>query len=426
MKWRVSQSRVAGSVELPGDKSLGHRSLMLAAMAAGRSRIGNLSRGADIASTVACLRGLGASVWSEDGRTLVESKGSFSPPAADLFAGNSGTTMRLLSGILAGQPFHSRLSGDASLSSRPMERVAEPLRRMGATIHSHLGSAPLDIHGGGLHGIAYSSPVGSAQIKSAVLLAGVYADGETQVSEPVKSRDHTERMLSALDVPVRVAGTTASLRGGSRPTAFDVELPGDPSSAAFLLAAAALTDGDLTAENLLLNETRTGFSRVLARMGANVEVTVEREAVGEPVGSLRVCGKVYKATSIAASEVPMLIDELPLVALLGSQVYGVTTVQGAEELRVKETDRITTVVDALRAMGADIEERPDGFQVRGPTQLHGVEVSSHGDHRLAMMLAVAGLVASGSMTVHGAEAADVSFPGYRAELSRLGGAVEAV
>ncbi len=426
MKWRVSPSRVAGRVELPGDKSLGHRSLMLAAMAAGRSRIGNLSRGQDIASTAACLRALGVGVDEAGGTAVVESAGQFSPPSRELFAGNSGTTMRLLSGILAGQPFRSRLCGDASLSSRPMERVADPLRRMGAHVGTRDGKAPLEIRGGDLHGIDYRSPVGSAQVKSAVLLAGVYADGETRVTEPAKSRDHTERMLSALGVPVRISGTEASIRGGGRPSPFDADLPGDPSSAAFLIAAGVLTGGSVIAENLLLNETRTGFSRILARMGADVEATVDRNVVGEPAGKLRVGGTVQKPVSIESSEVPALIDELPLVALLGTQVSGVTSVRGAGELRVKETDRIVATVDALRSLGADIEARPDGFDVRGPTSLRGAEVSANGDHRLAMMLAVAGLVASGSTTIHGADAADVSFPGFRAELSRLGGTIEAL
>lgn len=426
MRWRVSRSRVAGSLTPPGDKSLGHRSLMFAAMAQGRSRIGNLSRGEDVASTAACLRALGVTIAEENGKTVVESTGRFSQPEGDLFAGNSGTTMRLLSGVLAGQPFTCRLCGDASLSSRPMERVAEPLNRMGASVRTTNGTAPLQIRGGYLHGIHYHSPVSSAQIKSAVLVAGIYAQGETWVTEPAKSRDHTERMLSALGVPVHVTGTTASIVGGRRPATFDADLPGDPSSAAFLLAAGVLTGGDVRADNLLLNETRTGFSRVLSRMGAEVEAEAQRDVIGEPVGSLRVAGSVRKAASVEPCEVPTLIDELPLVALLGTQVDGVTSVRGAEELRIKETDRIATTVHALRAMGADIEARGDGFDVRGPSPLRGAEVSARGDHRLAMMLAIAGLIASGSTTILGAEAADVSFPSFRREICRLGGAIDVV
>jgi 3-phosphoshikimate 1-carboxyvinyltransferase len=397
---------------------------MFAAMAQGRSRIGNLPRGQDVASTAACLQALGVTILEEDGKTAVESSGRFSMPNEPLFAGNSGTTMRLLSGILAGQPFTSRLCGDASLSSRPMERVAEPLNHMGAVVRTTNGSAPLEIRGGHLHGIDYHSPVSSAQIKSAVLLAGVYAEGETQVTEPARSRDHTERMLSALGVPVRVVGSTVCIRGGSRPESFDADLPGDPSSAAFLLSAAVLTGGHVRVDNLLLNETRAGFIRVLERMGAVVKAAVQRDVIGEPAGSLQVGGQVQRATSVEPSEVPALIDELPLVALLGTQVDGVTSVRGAEELRVKETDRIATTVDALRAMGAQIEACRDGFDVRGPTVLKGAEISAEGDHRLAMMLAVAGLIARGPTTILGAEAADVSFPGFRRELTRLGGAID--
>lgn len=422
----MTASRTEGVVGLPGDKSISHRSLILAGMATGESKIGNLSRGVDVVATAACLRRIGISVRDEAGRVVVESPGRFAPPTSDLDARNSGTTMRLMSGVVAGQSFVSRLTGDASLSTRPMERVAEPLRRMGASVETHNGRAPLRIRGGGLRGVDYSSPLSSAQVKSAILLAGVYAEGETSVTEPERSRDHTERMLTALGVPVRVRGSTASLQGGRCPTRFEADLPGDPSSAAFLLAAAALTNGTVAVINLLLNPSRLGFATVLAAMGATVEIEVEHNVLGEPVGWLRVSGSVSNSASVAASEVPALIDELPLLALLGTQVSGVTSVEGAGELRVKETDRIATVVTALRAMGADIEGRPDGFDVRGPTQLRGAAVDSAGDHRLAMMLAVAGLVASGVTTVRGADAANVSFPGFAQELSRLGGTIDSV
>lgn len=424
MKWFVSPSQVSGGVCLPGDKSLSHRALILAAMASGRSEIHGISDGADVRSTTDCLRCLGVDIRIDGGRALVESDGTFSPPTADLYAGNSGTTMRLLAGVLAGQRFSSRLTGDDSLSRRPMERVAEPLRMMGAAVATRNGTPPLDIVGSQLRGIEYRSPVASAQVKSAVLLAGVYARGETSVSEPAVSRDHTERMLNALGVPVSVSGGTASVTGGVIPRAFTAGLPGDPSSAAFFFAAGALTGGSVTAENVLLNPSRLGFEEVLKRMGVQVRSHVEHETMGEPVGSLHVEGRPTRAANISAEEVPSLIDELPLVALLATQVPGVTTVRGAAELRAKETDRIEAVVSSLRAMGADIDARPDGFEVRGPANLSAASLESHGDHRLAMMLAVAGLIANGTTTIAGAEAAAISFPTFARTLQGLGGEIE--
>jgi 3-phosphoshikimate 1-carboxyvinyltransferase len=399
---------------------------MLAAMADGRSEIVNLPGGADVQSTAACIRQLGVTVEVENGTVLVGSCGRLTAPACDLHAGNSGTTMRLLCGILAGQPFRSRLTGDASLSSRPMERVAEPLRLMGASIETNGGTAPIKVRGSQLTGVSYRSPVASAQVKSAILFAGVFAEGETAVHEPARSRDHTERMLAALGVPVRVSGTTASVLGGQRPQAFRATLPGDPSSAAFFFAATALTGGQIEIEGLLLNETRSRFLDVLERMGARVERQVEREEIGEPVGSVSVRGDVTQAVHVGADEVPGLIDELPLVALLATQSDGVSEIRGAAELRLKETDRIDAVVTSLRAMGADIEALPDGFVVRGPTPLAGTEMDSRGDHRVAMMLAVAGVAAEGTTTIEGAEAADVSLPSFATLLQEVGGAIHAV
>jgi 3-phosphoshikimate 1-carboxyvinyltransferase len=424
MKWRVRPSSVGGNVRLPGDKSLGHRALMLAAMAAGRSEIRNLSHGADIRSTISCLRTLGVDIRTSNDATVVESNGTLSEPRVPLDAGNSGTTMRLLCGILAGQPFESCLDGDASLCRRPMGRVIAPLELMGASIESVQGHAPLRLRGGSLHGVAYRSPVASAQVKSAVLLAGLYATGTTSVTEPVPSRDHTERMLTALGVPVRVVGTTSTLEGGKRPSAFSTRLPGDPSSAAFFLAAAALTGGETTVRDMLLNDTRLGFVRALETMGVVVETAEDRQDLGERAGNIRVSGTVRTAISISEEDVPSLVDELPLVALLATQADGVSEMHGAGELRVKETDRIQTTVAGLRALGADIDGLPDGFVVRGPRTLRGSRVSSNGDHRVAMMLAVAGLVATGTTTIDGAEAANVSFPDFAPSLHALGASID--
>lgn len=424
MKWRVSPSRVSGTVCLPGDKSLSHRALILAAMSGGRSEIRKLSPGADVQSTADCLRRLGATIFDDGDSVVVEARSGLTPPSTQLFAGNSGTTMRLLAGVLAGQEFTSCLTGDRSLSQRPMERVAEPLRRMGASVTTDRGHAPIRIGGAALHGIHYETPVASAQIKSAILLAGVYAHGETCVTEPAASRDHTERMLAALGVPVRVGARTVTVDGGTIPLPFAASLSGDPSSAAFFLAAAALTGGRVTAENLLLNPTRTGFVDVLRRMGVEVSVQVEREELGEPVGTITVAGMPMNQIAITRDEVPSLIDELPLVALLGTQVDGTTSVRGAEELRVKETDRIEAVVTLLRAMGSEIEDLPDGFLVHGPTRLSAAHLDSRGDHRLAMMAAVAGLIADGTTTVEGADAAAVSFPSFASSIRSMGGEVD--
>jgi 3-phosphoshikimate 1-carboxyvinyltransferase len=424
MKWRVSPSRVSGQMRLPGDKSLSRRALIMAAMANGRSEIRGLSDGADVRSTADCLRRLGVIIRTEGDVTVVESGATLAPPQLDLCAGNSGTTMRLLAGVLAAQPYSSRLTGDESLSKRPMERVAEPLRRMGAAVATRDGVPPLEITGARLNGIHYQTPVASAQVKSAVLLAGVYASGETSVTEPVPSRDHTERMLDALGVPVRISGTTASISGGSLPRPLIAGLPGDPSSAAFFFAAASLTGGQVVAENMLLNPTRLGFGRVLERMGVRVQSDVRRHAVGEPVGTMEVEGPPTRAVTIAADEVPSLIDELPLVALLATQISGVTSVRGAAELRTKETDRIEAVASSLGAMGANVQALPDGFEVRGPTVLSAAELDSRGDHRLAMTLSVAGLIANGITTIAGAEAAEISFPNFPDTLRRLGADLE--
>jgi len=426
MRWRVTPAVIGGQTHVPGDKSIAHRALMLASLASGFSRIDRLPDGADVHSTAQCLRRLGVDLRIDGDTALVTSTGRLSASPAPLDAGNSGTTMRLLAGILAGQPFRSCLLGDESLSRRPMTRVVQPLNAMGASIHSNEGGAPLEIHARQLHGIDYALPVASAQVKSAILLAGLFAEGVTSVSEPHPSRDHTERMLAAVGVQVQVEGLRATLHGGQAPDTFTMSVPGDLSSAGFLLVAAALSGGDVTIDEVGLNPTRSGLLDVLREMGANVEILGQRQEMGEPVGRLRVSGRICRPVTVEAAQVPGLVDELPLVVLLATQARGTSVIRGAAELRVKETDRIATVAASLRRLGADLDELADGFVVRGPTALHGCNVSSHGDHRLAMLLAVAGAIAAGETVVDGVEAADVSFPNFAEVLGSLGGNIEHV
>jgi 3-phosphoshikimate 1-carboxyvinyltransferase len=426
MKWRVQPTRIGGSAIVPGDKSIAHRALMLAGLARGTSVIRNLPAGEDVLSTASCMSRLDVGVDVTDGTAHIRSNGGVSAPVQDLDAGNSGTTIRLLSGILAGQGFSSRLTGDASLRRRPMARVVEPLRQMGASISTQDGSAPLDIAASSLHGIQYTLPVASAQVQSAILLAGLFATGTTTVVEIVPARDHTERMLAALGLNIQRHGHAVEVQCGRVPDAFALTVPGDISSAAFLWAAAALTGGEVTIDSVGLNPTRSALLGVLERMGARITVSSEHEEAGEPRGTTSVSGRIERPIHIRAEDVPGLVDELPLVALLATQVSGDSVVEGAGELRVKETDRIAAVARELRVMGANIEERPDGWRIRGGTPLRGGQVQSHGDHRLAMMLAVAGAGAQGETVIEGTEVAAVSFPGFASVFASLGGVIDEV
>ena len=426
MRWRVTPAVIGGQTEAPGDKSIAHRALMLASLASGFSRINRLPPGADVRSTAQCLRRLGADLRIDENVAFMISTGRLSAPQAPLDAGNSGTTMRLLAGILAGQPFDSCLIGDESLSRRPMSRIVAPLNAMGASIQARNGGAPLEIHGRRLHGIDYALPMASAQVKSAILLAGLFAEGATSVTEPHRSRDHTERMLAALGVEVQVKGLRTTLRGGQLPRAFTMSVPGDLSSASFLVVAAAMSGGEVTIDDVGLNPTRSGLLDVLRDMGADVEISDRPQEMGEPVGRPRVSGPIRMPITVEAAQVPRLVDELPLVVLLATQAPGTSAIRGAAELRVKETDRIATVASSLRRLGADLDELVDGFVVRGPTALRGCNVSSHSDHRLAMLLAVAGAIADGETVVDGVEAADVSFPNFAEVLRSLGGNIERV
>ena len=423
--------RVAGRVRLPGDKSISHRYALVASLATGRSTIGSYSSGADCAATLDCLRRLGVDVTSsraEDGTLRVEIAGrglrGFQFPGAEpsnaLDAQNSGTTMRLLTGVLAAQPFMTRIKGDVSLSRRPMTRVTEPLEHMGAVIASNNGYPPLVIHGSSrIHGITYKTPVPSAQIKSAILLAGIQADGTTTVVESVQTRNHTELALRAFGAVVSTEGARVALTGGQQLQGGHFVVPGDISSSAFWAAAAAALPGsDVEIENVGLNPTRTALLDVLRRAGAVVDIQVEREAGGEPSGRVRIRHGQRGALSLGADEVPLLIDEIPALAAWATHGNELR-VTGAVELRVKESDRITALVRGLQALGADVDEFSDGFHVRGARKLKGGQADAVGDHRLAMAFAIAALGAQGPSMIAGADSVAISYPEFFATLERL-------
>jgi 3-phosphoshikimate 1-carboxyvinyltransferase len=416
--------RLEGNLAVPGDKSVSHRALIFAAMAAGRSVIRGAAHGADVASTAASLARLGLDVPAGPVPRLlsVEGLGWQVAREADLDAGNSGTTMRLLTGALAGRPGRFVLSGDASLSLRPMERVASPLRRMGASVSlARGGRPPIQVEGRPLHGIAYDIPIASAQVKGAVLLAGLQAEGPTSVAEPGVSRDHTERMLVWLGLPVSIAPGTVTLAAGKHLPlpAFELDVPGDFSSAAFWVVAATLVPGSrVCIEGVGVNPSRTGLLEILASMGAEVEV-IPQAAEPELIGSLRARSAELRGVRVSGGVVARTIDELPLVAVAATQAEGVTTIRDAAELRVKESDRLAVLAAGLRELGADVEEAPDGLSVRGPTPLHGGRVESAGDHRMAMAFAVAAMIASGPVTVGGWEGTAISYPGFLDDLAGL-------
>jgi len=417
---------VRGRVRPPGDKAISHRYALLAALADGRSEIRGYSTGGDCASTIGCLRALGVAIEEvgrdASGLTLTvngRGLGGLSAPAAMLDAGNSGSTMRMLAGILSAHPFQTTMTGDDSLRRRPMRRVILPLERMGARIGSDDGRPPLSIQGtSSIQPIEFAPEVPSAQVKTAVLLAGLHADGLTTVHEPLATRDHTERALDAFGVRVEARGRSVSVRGRQRLAAQNLDVPGDISSAAFwMVAAASLAGSEIEIGSVGINPTRTGVIDVLRRMGA--DVTVENGSnVGEPIGTIRVRHGHLGSTVIAPEDVPGVIDELPVLGALATH-GGELRVTGAQELRVKESDRISALADGLRRMGADIDELPDGFHVRGSRRLRGGEVDARNDHRLAMAFAVAALGASGPTTIHDAGAAAVSYPEFFAVLESL-------
>lgn len=416
--------RVHATLRVPGDKSISHRYALLAALADGPSRLTNYSPGADCHSTLACLRQLGVEITEEpDGAVTVLGRGfaALRSASGPLDAGNSGTTMRLMAGVLAGLPFSTTMIGDASLTRRPMRRVIEPLELMGARIDANEGRPPLTVHGAALHGIHYEPKVPSAQVKSAVLLAGLSARGTTTVTEPAQTRDHTEQAFATFGLTMKRDGLTVSIDGGQRLSGQTLVVPGDFSSAAFwMVAAAALPGSRIQIDDVGLNPTRTGLVDVLRRFGARVDVRPSSVSAGEPRGSIIVEGDKTGTVDIAPSEVPGLIDELPAIAALAAHA-GTVRVRGAEELRVKESDRIAVLVAGFRALGIAAEEHPDGFTIGGgaakaPT---GGIAHARDDHRMAMAFAIAALAAHGPSTIEGADVVAISYPGFFDTLSRL-------
>ena len=426
MEIRVHRApRIEADIRVPGDKSISHRAALLAALSDGTCRLRNYLRGEDCLGTLRVLRQLGVAMEeASDGTFIVHGcAGRFAATEYDLDCGNSGTTMRLMSGLLAAQPFHSRLTGDASLSRRPMRRVMEPLGLMGATLRTEgQGDCPpLVIEGSAtLQGIEYRLPVASAQVKSCVLLAGLLARGKTTVVQPVTTRDHTERMLEYFGVPVERAGEHISVLGGHLPQARDFQIPGDISSAAFWLVAAAAQPGaNIVVRDVGLNPTRIGLLGILLRMGARLREEEHSKGPGEPIGKIEIVGARLRGTSIGGKEIPNVIDEIPVLAVAGALASGTTTIRDAGELRVKESDRLAVVAHHLAAMGAEVTENPDGLVIHGGRPLHGARLSSHGDHRIAMAFAIAGLFAEGETVIEDTDCVETSYPGFAEQLRRM-------
>ncbi|MFQ5943232.1 MAG: 3-phosphoshikimate 1-carboxyvinyltransferase [Anaerolineales bacterium] len=426
MELRVAggAKKLMGTIQVPGDKSITHRALLLGAMARGSTRLQGALRAGVIDTMAECLEALGVMVEPlEENETLVHGTKWLSPDRP-LVCGNSGTTMRFLLGALAGSEVSATLTGSRRLSQRPMDRVAEPLRRMGAQIAGLNGSdqPPLEVTGSRLHGIEYETQVASAQVKSAILLAGLHAEGRTRIREPIASRDHSERLLRLLGVSVTSANGTVTLNPIHTPIPpFELAIPGDISAAAFPIAAALLTPGsEIMVQNVGLNATRTGLLDALLRMEAQIETTDASDSDTEPAGHLLVAASVMRGIEIRAERVVSMIDEIPILAVIATQAHGDTQIRGAGELRLKESDRLSSMTAELRKMGAKIEEHRDGLTIQGPRPLTGARVSSHGDHRVAMALAVAGMLASGETIISSAEVIQESYPGFMATLHSIG------
>lgn len=414
-----------GELTVPGDKSISHRSVMFGAISEGITEVTHFLKSADCLSTISCFRKMGITIEEKAQTLLIHGKGlhGLSAPAEVLDTGNSGTTTRLISGILAGQSFESHLIGDASICKRPMGRIMKPLQAMGADIASDRGNdcAPLTIKGHPLKAIHYDSPVASAQVKSCVLLAGLYADGPVSVTEPALSRNHTELMLSSFGASVTSFGTTATILPDPHLVGQKVSVPGDISSAAYFICAALMVPGsEVLIRNVGINPTRDGILRVVRAMGADIEYRNIREQAGEKTADLLVrYTKDLHGTVIEGDLIPTLIDEIPVIAVLAATADGETVIRDAEELRVKESDRLTIMVDSLRAMGCDIEGTPDGMIIRGGRPMQGAQIDSHLDHRIAMSFAVASLVAEGTTAIQNAECVNISYPEFYRDLASL-------
>ncbi len=412
----MSVKRLEGSVHIPGDKSISHRYAMLAAIAEGVSTIRSFAESVDCQSTLDCLQKLGVKIDREGSDVTIEGAGldGLRPSAEPLDAGNSGSTIRMMAGILSGQSFQTVIGGDASLSRRPMKRIIDPLSRMGARIYSSEGGLPpLTIEGGRLVPIRYELPVASAQVKTAVLFAGLYAEGLTEVVEPHRARDHSEIALKQFGVEVGREGRTIIVRGRARLAAQELAVPGDISSAAFFIVAGLLVPGsDLAFQGIGLNPTRTAIIEFLRSIGGDIKVLNCESRNGELVGDLRVRASSLRGGEIPRESTPGLIDELPALAVLGTQTEDGLIFRGAQELRVKESDRISAVAENLRKMGAKVEEFPDGLRVAGRQSLKGAEISSYGDHRIAMAFSIAGLIADGTTTIDDSDCVRISFPTF--------------
>ena len=432
MDFRVQPSSIGrATVRVPGDKSISHRAIMLGSLAKGESRVSGFLAGEDCRATLAAFRAMGVNV-DEHSATALTIHGvgldGLAAPSGRLDLGNSGTAMRLMAGLLAGQRFDTELIGDASLSGRPMNRVIEPLTRMGAVIESDCdGTPPLQIRGDvRLTAIDYDLPVASAQVKSCVLLAGLYAKGETRVTEPAVTRDHTERMLRAFGVNIRTDGSTISIQGRQSLAGTNIEVPGDLSSAAFVILAALLAENaDVTIESVGINPTRTGVIDILMSMGANIELANRREMGGEPVADIRVRSSSLTGISVDPGLVSLAIDEFPVLFAAAAAASGQTVFDGLAELRVKESDRVAAMAEGLRNLGIEVDESPDGAVVHGGRMTGGI-VNSHDDHRIAMAFAIAGLTASGPVTVRQADNVATSFPGFDELVRNLGGRISAM
>ncbi len=418
------QTGLRGTLTVPGDKSISHRAVMFGALAKGTTRITHFLEGADCLSTISCFRKMGIEIERNQDQILVHGKGlhGLQAPSGTLDVGNSGTTTRLISGILAGQNFSSELDGDASIRTRPMKRIMAPLASMGADIISrnNNGCAPLIITGKPLHAVHYDSPVASAQVKSCVLLAGMYADGITSVTEPFLSRNHTEIMLNYFGAKVSSTGTSAAIYPEPVLEARDIVVPGDISSAAYFIAAGLLTpDSEILLKNVGINPTRAGILKVCRSMGADITL-LNKNPEGEPTADLLIRTSSLKGTVIQGADIPTLIDEIPMIAVMAAFAQGTTIIQDAQELKVKESDRIAVMVDNLKRMGADIEGTDDGMIIHGGRPLHGAAIDSHLDHRVAMSFAVAGTICEGEMEIQDAQCVDISYPEFYKDLYLCG------
>ncbi|MEH7482056.1 3-phosphoshikimate 1-carboxyvinyltransferase [Neobacillus drentensis] len=424
LKLKTNINGLNGKITIPGDKSISHRSVMFGSIAYGETKVTNFLPGEDCLSTISCFRKLGVTIEESDNQIRIIGKGfeGLTEPTEVLDVGNSGTTIRLLMGILAGRPFFSSLVGDESIGKRPMTRVTNPLSEIGARIDGRKDGSftPISIRGGGLRPVNYHLPVASAQVKSALILAGLQAEGQSIIIEPEETRDHTERMIKKFGGEIHKDNQKIMVKGGQKLTATSIHVPGDISSAAFfLVAGAVIPDSEIVLKNVGLNPTRTGIIEVMKKMGADMEIVQNEETSFEPFGDLIIKTSSLKGTVIEGDLIPKLIDEIPIIALLATQAEGTTIIKDAEELKVKETNRIDTVVNELKKLGAKIEATEDGMIIYGKSVLSGGTVSSHGDHRIGMMLAIAALLCENEAELVNPEAISVSYPNFFAHLNSL-------